>query len=44
MAHIGIHVTQVENGVFDLLMFRGFAEGFWEWLTEMAEEYGYEVR
>jgi sarcosine oxidase subunit gamma len=44
MAHIGVHVTQVHVGVFDLVMFRGFSEGFWEWLTEMAEEYGYEVR
>jgi sarcosine oxidase subunit gamma len=44
MAHIGVHVTQAHDGVFDLVMFRGFSEGFWEWLTEMAEEYGYEVR
>ena len=44
MAHIGVHVTQVQDGVFDLLMFRGFSEGFWEWLTGMSEEYGYEVR
>jgi methylglutamate dehydrogenase subunit D len=44
MAHIGVHVAQVQDGVFDLLMFRGFSEGFWEWLTEMSEEYGYEVR
>jgi methylglutamate dehydrogenase subunit D len=40
MAHIGVHVAQVQDGVFDLLMFRGFSE----WLTEMSEEYGYEVR
>jgi sarcosine oxidase subunit gamma len=44
MAHIGVHVTQVRDGVFDLVMFRGFSEGFWEWLTEMSQEYGYEVR
>jgi sarcosine oxidase gamma subunit len=22
-------------------MFRGFSEHFWEWLTEQAEEFGY---
>ncbi len=44
MAHIGVHVTQVDADSYDLQMFRGFSEGFWEWLTEMAEEYGYEVR
>ena len=28
---------------FELSVFRGFSENFWEWLTEQAEEYGYQV-
>jgi heterotetrameric sarcosine oxidase gamma subunit len=43
MAHVGVHVAQVGPDNFELSLFRGFAESFWEWLTEMAEEFGYEV-
>jgi sarcosine oxidase subunit gamma len=44
MAHVGVHLVQVGPDAFELSVFRGFAESFWEWLTEMAAEYGYEVR
>lgn len=43
MAHVGVHVTRVGEDAFDLSVFRGFAESFWEWLTEQAEEFGYQV-
>ena len=29
---------------FELSVFRGFSENFWEWLTEQAEEFGYMVK
>lgn len=44
MAHVGVHLTRVGEDAFDLSVFRGFSESFWEWLTEQAEEYGYFVR
>jgi sarcosine oxidase subunit gamma len=44
MAHVGVHIAQVGPDAFELSLFRGFAESFWEWLTEMSGEYGYEVR
>ncbi len=44
MAHVGVHIAQTGEDVFELSLFRGFAESFWDWLTEMALEYGYEVR
>ena len=43
MAHVGVHLAQVGQEQFELSLFRGFAESFWEWLTEMAEEFGYEI-
>jgi sarcosine oxidase subunit gamma len=43
MAHIGVHLAQVGPDIFELSFFRGFAESFWEWLTEMSAEFGYEV-
>lgn len=43
MAHIGVHLIQTGDDSFELSVFRGFAENFWEWLTEQAEEYGYQV-
>lgn len=43
MAHVGVHIAQVGKDQFELSVFRGFAESFWEWLTEMAAEFGYEV-
>ena len=44
MAHVGVHIAQVGPDAFELSLFRGFAESFWEWLVEMSEEFGYEVR
>jgi sarcosine oxidase gamma subunit len=28
---------------FELSLFRGFSESFWEWLTEQSAEFGYLV-
>ena len=44
MAHVGVHLTRVGEDAYDLSMFRGFAESFWEWITEQAEEFGYQVK
>ena len=44
MAHIGVHIAEVGPDAFELSLFRGFAESFWEWLGEMSCEFGYEVR
>ena len=43
MAHVGVHLAQEGPESYELSLFRGFAENFWEWLTEMALEFGYEV-
>lgn len=43
MAHVGIHLIQTADDAFELSVFRGFSENFWEWLTEQAEEFGYQV-
>ncbi len=43
MAHVGIHLTRTGEHTFLLSVFRGFSESFWEWLTEQAEEFGYQV-
>jgi heterotetrameric sarcosine oxidase gamma subunit len=43
MAHVGIHLTRVGDDVFDLSVFRGLSESFWEWITGQAGEYGYQV-
>ncbi len=43
MAHIGVHLACTGPDMFELSMFRGFAESFYEWLTEMSLEVGYEV-
>jgi sarcosine oxidase subunit gamma len=44
MAHVGVHLTRVGTDTFELAVFRGFAESFWEWMTSQAEEFGYQVR
>lgn len=44
MAHVGVHLTRVSAEAYDLSVFRGFSESFWEWLTEQSEEFGYLVR
>jgi sarcosine oxidase subunit gamma len=43
MAHVGVHVAHVAKDTFDLSVFRGFSESFWEWLTGQAAQYGYQV-
>ncbi len=43
MAHVGVHLTRIGKDAFELSVFRGFSESFWEWLTEQAEEFGYQV-
>ncbi len=43
MGHVGVHLTCVGRDAFELSVFRGFSESFWEWLTEQAEEFGYQV-
>jgi methylglutamate dehydrogenase subunit D len=43
MAHVGVHLTRVGRDAFELSVFRGFSESFWEWLTGQAEEFGYQV-
>ncbi|MGE3876666.1 MAG: sarcosine oxidase subunit gamma [Parvibaculaceae bacterium] len=43
MAHVGVHLVQTGSDAFELSVFRGFSESFWEWLTEQAEEFGYQV-
>jgi methylglutamate dehydrogenase subunit D len=43
IAHVGVHLTRTGENSFELSVFRGFAESFWEWLTEQAEEFGYRI-
>jgi methylglutamate dehydrogenase subunit D len=43
MAHIGVHVAATGEDAFELSLFRGFSDHFWEWLAEQAQEFGYEV-
>jgi sarcosine oxidase gamma subunit len=38
-----VHVSATGEDAFELSLFRGFSEHFWEWLTEQALEFGYEV-
>ena len=43
MAHVAVHLTRTAEDAYDLSVFRGFSESFWEWLTEQSEEFGYQV-
>jgi sarcosine oxidase subunit gamma len=43
MAHVGVHAQRIAGDQYDLSLFRGFSESFWEWLTEQAQEFGYEI-
>lgn len=43
MAHVGVHLTRIADDEFELSVFRGFAESFWQWLTEQSAEFGYQV-
>jgi sarcosine oxidase subunit gamma len=44
MAHVGVHLAEIAQNAFELSVFRGFSESFWEWLTQQAEEFGYQVQ
>ena len=44
MAHVGVHLTRVGEETYDLSVFRGFSENYWEWITEQAGEFGYQVK
>ena len=44
MAHVGVHVTRVGRDAFEVSVFRGFAESFWEWLTSQSAPCGYQIR
>ena len=43
MAHVGVHLVRTGDDAFELSVFRGFSANFWEWLTTMSEEFGYQV-
>jgi len=43
MAHVGVHLTRTGDDAFELSVFRGFSANFWDWLTTMSEEFGYQV-
>jgi methylglutamate dehydrogenase subunit D len=43
MAHVGVHLTRTGDDSFELSVFRGFSANFWDWLTTMSEEFGYQV-
>jgi sarcosine oxidase subunit gamma len=43
IAHVGVHLTRISADAFEISIFRGFAESFWEWLTQQSEEFGYRV-
>jgi methylglutamate dehydrogenase subunit D len=43
MAHVGVHLTRTGENAFELSVFRGFAESFWEWLARQSEEFGFRV-
>ena len=43
MAHVGVHLAQTGDEAFEVSLFRGFAESFWQWLCEMSLEFGYQV-
>ena len=43
MAHVGAHLVRTGDDAFELSVFRGFSANFWDWLTTMSEEFGYQV-
>jgi len=43
MAHVGAHLVRTGEDSFELSVFRGFSANFWDWLTTMSEEFGYQV-
>jgi methylglutamate dehydrogenase subunit D len=43
MAHVSVHLARTGEDAFKLLVFRGFAESFWDWLIKSSAQYGYRV-
>jgi len=43
LAALTVVLHQVEEGVFDLYVFRSFGLALWEWLQEAGEEYGVRI-
>jgi len=43
MAHVGAHLVRTGEDSFEVSVFRGFSANFWDWLTTMSEEFGYQV-
>jgi len=44
IGHVGVMIACTGDDSFELSVFRSFAEGFWLGLSELALEWGYEVR
>ncbi len=44
IGHVGVMIACTEKDSFELSVLRSFAEGFWLGLSELALEWGYEVR
>jgi sarcosine oxidase subunit gamma len=43
IARVNVLLHQIGETAFDLYIARSYAQYFWEWLTESAAEFGYEV-
>ena len=43
ISQCGVVLTCVDEDIFDLYVFRAFGRHMWEWVTDAAGEYGYEV-
>jgi heterotetrameric sarcosine oxidase gamma subunit len=43
MAHVVVYLTRTGGDSFEISLFRGFAESFWEWLPRQAGEFGCQV-
>ena len=44
VAQVGVLLHQIDDAPgYDLMIYSGFAQSFWHWLTESAAEFGYRV-
>ncbi len=44
MAKIGVLIHKVDDApIFDLVIFAGFADSFWHWITQASAEIGFDV-
>ena len=43
MAHVVVHLVRTGEDSFELSVFRGLSESFWDWLTMQSEEFGYRI-